>query len=246
MATIERVYKCKDAEMVIAISVITENASVSAVKTFLISKKPIWADPFFPNLKTKIDLAVQTYLGADNAKALRLATQALLSIEANAFHDLANFKLGIEVDYVADKKRLKEILLQLGFTTYNTKAKQGNQESLIALLFQFKTNMTNTLQTELTTKGSSGTLITAIIAYANTLKAADVSQETFKGTRKTATAAAINEFNSCYTLAIGVCKIARKYYKDQADIKDQFSFSKVLKALSSNAKNEPAPPVAPQ
>lgn len=102
---IERDYKYKDAEMLITISVIKESAIAPTVKAFLISKKPTWADPFFPNLKTKIDLAVQTYLGADNAKAIRLVTQALLAIEENALRDLANFKVGIEVDNVADKNR---------------------------------------------------------------------------------------------------------------------------------------------
>lgn len=79
MAAISRLYKGKDAEMLITTSVITENAITN--KTFLVSKRPLWADPFLPNLKAKIDAAVQTYLGIDNAKSLRLATQALLSIE---------------------------------------------------------------------------------------------------------------------------------------------------------------------
>lgn len=57
-----------------------------------------------------------------------------------------------------------ENLIELGFTTYNTKAKQGNQEGLIALLYQFKTNMTNTLQTELVSNGSNSALITVIIS----------------------------------------------------------------------------------
>lgn len=238
-----RAYKGKDAEMLITASVITESAIAN--KTFLVSKRANWADPFFPNLKTKIDLAVQTYLGADNAKSLRLSTQALLAIEKNAIKDLAEFKVGIEVDYASDKIRLKEILTQLGFVTYHAKARKGDQESLIALLFQFKTNMITTLQTEIVAKGTGVTLITNIIAYANTLKLADVTQEGFKGTRKTATAAAIKEFNSCYSLVIGICKLSAKYYKDQPDLKAQFSYSKVLKAMNNIGNTTPTPPVTP-
>ena len=73
MAEVTRAYKGKDAEMLITASVIAENAIAN--KIFLVSKRPLWADPFLPNLKAKIDLAVQTYLGADNAKSLRLSTQ---------------------------------------------------------------------------------------------------------------------------------------------------------------------------
>jgi hypothetical protein len=240
MAAISRLYKGKDAEMLITTSVITENAITN--KTFLVSKRPLWADPFLPNLKAKIDAAVQTYLGIDNAKSLRLATQALLSIEKNVLKDLAEFKVGIEVDFTSDKPRLKELLIQLGFTVYHKAAKKGDQEALINLLFQFKTNMITTLQTEITNKGTNPALITAIIAYANTLKNADVTQETFKGTRKTATATAIKEFNACYSLVIGICKISAKLYKYQPDLKVQFSYSKVLKALNNNS-NPPTPPV---
>ena len=242
MSDTARNYKGKDAEMLITASVITENAIAN--KAFLVSKRPLWADPFLPNLKAKIDLAVQTYLGADNAKSLRLSTQVLLGIEKNALKDLADFKIGIEVDFASDKPRLTEILTQLGFTLYHKTAKKGDQEALINLLFQYKTNMIPTLQTEITGKGTNPTLITGIIAYAGTLKSANITQETFKGTRKTATATAIKEFNACYTLAIGICKISAKYFKDQPDLKDQFSFSKVLKTLN-NTSNPTPTPVAP-
>lgn len=237
-----RAYKGKDAEMLITASVVTENAIAN--KTFLVSKRPLWADPFLPNLKAKIDLAVQTYLGADNAKTLRLSTQLLLGIEKNALKDLADFKIGIQVDFTSDKPRLTEILTQLGFTLYHATAKKGDQEALINLLYQFKTNMIPTLITEITAKGTNPALITNITTYAGTLKTANITQETFKGTRKTATAAAIKEFNACYTLAIGICKISAKYFKDQPDLKDQFSFSKVLKTLNNTAKPTP-PPVTP-
>ncbi len=242
MPAIIRDYKGKDAEMLIAISTITETAITN--KVLLISKRANWADPFFANLKIKIDTAVQTYLGADNAKSLRLSTQALLLIEKSAMKDLAEFKVGIEVDYSNDKPRMKEILTQLGFTAFLKKAQNKDQEALINLLYQFKTNMIVSLQTEIVAKGTSISLINNINAYANTLKSADVTQEGFKGTRKTATVAAIKEFNSCYSLVIGVCKLSTKYFRDQPDIKSQFSYSKVLKTLNV-VPSPPTPPVTP-
>ncbi len=242
MAETVRLYKGKDAEMLITASVITESAIAN--KTFLVTKRPLWVDPFLPNLKAKIDTAVQTFLGADNAKSLRLATQALLAIEKNALRDLAEFKVGIEVDFTTDKPRLKEILTQLGFVAFHKSAKNGDQEALINLLFQFKTNMITTLQTEIVNKGTNPALITTIIGYANALKSANVTQETFKGTRKTATATAIKEFNACYSLVIGICKISAKLFKDQPDMKVQFSYSKVLKALN-NTSSVTTPPVTP-
>jgi hypothetical protein len=237
-----RLYKGKDAEMLIAISTIIESAIAN--KTFLVSKRPTWVDPFFQNLKTKIDLAVQNYLGADNAKMLRLSTAALFSIEFAALRDLADVKTQVQVDFRNDKPRLKEILNQLGFTTYHKKAQSKDQEALIGLLFQFKTNMISTLQTEITDKGTNLALITAIIGYAATLKNADVTQEGFKGTRKAATAAAIKEFNSCYDAVIGICKISAKQYKGQPEKLSLFSYTKVLKAMN-NSPESPPPTVTP-
>lgn len=241
MADTQRLYKGKDVEMLITASVIIENAITN--KTFLISKRPTWEDPYFAGIKTAIDTTVQTHLGADNAKALRIATQALLSIEKNSLTDLAEFKVGIQVDYASDKPQLAELINQLGFKSYHNTARKGDQEALINLLFQFKTNMTPNLQNEVTAKGSNQDQITTIIGYADTLKNANITQETFKGTRKTATATAIQEFNTIYTQIIGICKISAKYFKDQPDLKDQFSFSKVQKAL--NNSNPTTPPVTP-
>lgn len=238
-----RDYKGKDAEMLITASIIIESAITN--KTFLISKRANWADPFLPNLKAKIDLAIQTHLGTYNAKSLRLSTQVLLSIEKNALNDLAEFKVGIEVDYSTDKIRLNEILNQLGFVTYHKQARKNDQESLIALLYQFKTNMIQVLQTEIVAKGTGLSLITNIINYANALKLADITQESFKGTRKTATAIAIKEFNSCYTAVIGICKLSATYYKEQPDLKVQFSYSKVLKAMNNATNKISVPPVKP-
>ena len=149
-----------------------------------LQKRSTWADPFFTNLKTRIDTAVQTFLGVDSAKNLRQATQVVIGLQKNAILDLAEFKIQVVEDFKSDKIRRDEILNQLGFTSYHKGAQKGDQEALINLLFQFKTNMVAALKTEITAKGTAATLIDRIITYANTLKNADVTQETFKGTRK--------------------------------------------------------------
>ena len=46
-----RKYKTKDVDMVITIETIIDSAIAN--KTFLQSKRPAWADPFFDDIKTK-------------------------------------------------------------------------------------------------------------------------------------------------------------------------------------------------
>ena len=245
MATLQRNYKTKDVDMLVTASTIIESAIKN--KAFLVTKRTTWADPFFPNLKTRIDTAVQTFLGVDSAKNLRQATAVVIGLQKNAILDLAEFKIQVVEDFKSDKPRRDEILNQLGFTSYHKQAQKGDQEALINLLFQFKTNMVAALKTEITAKGTAATLIDRITGYATTLKNADVTQETFKGTRKELTEASLKEFNEIYDAVISICKISTKFFKDKPALKDQFSFNKVAKVLNkTNAqiKTPPPPPTA--
>ena len=188
MTTPQRNYSTKDVDMLVTASTIVENAIAN--KEFLQSKRSAWADPFFDDLKTQIDDAMQTHLGIDSAKDLRQATQTLTGIQKQALSNLAEVKVQITEDFKTDKTRRNEILNELGFIGYHQPARTGDQEALINLLFKFKTNLTTQLTTEISAKGTSAELLSAIAGYADTLKNADITQETFKGTRKTITAAA--------------------------------------------------------
>jgi len=239
MTTTQRNYKNKDVDMLVTASTIIESAIIN--KVFLQSKRSTWADPFFDDLKAKIEDVIQTYLGVDSAKDLRQATIVLTDIQKQAIKDLAEAKIQITEDFKSDKIRRDEILNQLGFTTYHKDAQKGDQEALINLLFQFKLNLTTALKTEISTKGTPATLLDTIAGYADTLKNADVNQESFKGTRKTITATSLKEFNDIYDQVISICKISSKFYKDQPALKDQFSYSKVAKVLNAKAKTTPPP-----
>lgn len=234
MAPTTRIYKVKDVDMLVTSSTITETAIRN--KDFLQTKRSTWADPYFEDFKNRINTATQTHLGVDSAKDLRQATQSITLIQNQSLQNLAELKVQITEDFKSDKPRRDEILKQLGFTEFHKNSQNGDQEALIQLLFQFKKNLTAGLQDEIVTKGTAKAVLDTITGYADTLKNANVSQESFKGMRKTITAAAINEFNAIYDQVISICKIAAKFFKDKADMKDQFSFSKVSKTLNTQPK----------
>mgnify|MGYP001618603559 FL=1 len=131
MATpsLKRTYTGKDVDMLTACATIIEQAIIH--KTFLISKRANWADPFLPNLKTRIATAFSDFLGIDNAEQLREATQTLSGIQTNALRDLAEFKVQITEDFKSNKKRRDEILNKLGFTAHHKDAQGKDQEALI-------------------------------------------------------------------------------------------------------------------
>ena len=233
--TVTRKYKTKDVEMLTASATIIENAIAN--KVFLQSKRSTWADPFFDNLKTQIQTTTENYLGKDAAQQMRQATQTVLGIQSQALNDLAEFKVQINQDFKNTPIQRTEILNQLGFTTYHKSAQKGDQEGLVNLLFQFKTNLTPTLNTEIVTKGTSQTTLDNIVSYANTLKDANITQETFKGTRKEITDEAINAFNLIYEQVISIAKIASNFYKTEKTKQQLFSFSKVTANLNSQSTN---------
>lgn len=238
--TLKRAYKGKDVDMLTACGTIIDQAIIH--KTFLVSKRSNWADPFLPDLKTRINNAFPDFLGIDNAEQLREATQTLSGIQTNALRDLAEFKVQITEDFKSNKKRRDEILNKLGFTAHHKNAQGKDQEALIELLLQFKKNMTTALQTEITNAGMSASLITAIIGYATVLKNSNIAQETMKGSRKVISHAGVKEFNIIYNAVISVGRISSNFFKTDKAIQDKFSYAKILSNLNQTKSDKPVPP----
>jgi hypothetical protein len=231
MSTPERKYRGKDVDMLIASSTLLENAIAN--KTFLQTKRSNWTDAFFTNIQTQINTALEEHLGIDSAKNLRGATQILQSIQKQSLTDLAEVKTQIIEDFKKETIKQTEILTQLGFNTYHKEAQNGDQEALVQLLYKFKTNLTATLKEEIVAKGTAPIILDQITTYADTLKNADINQETFKGTRKEITTEAINFFNGIYDDVISIAKISAKFFKAEPVKRDLFSFSKINKTLSA-------------
>lgn len=245
MANAKRNYKAKDVEMLTVARTIVETAQ--AHLTELVVNRPTWANPYFPNIKARIDNAFTNFLGIDPKRDQRTATAAVIAIFTPAKKDLALFKTEIEADFKNNKPRRDELLNLLGFKSYLKQVQKGDQEALINLLYQFKTNMTTAIQTEIVNAGTSATFITTIKGYADTLKNANITQETFKSSTKDVSAAGVKEFNEIYDQIIGVAKISAKRYVDNPTLKVQFSFSKLVKQLNSRGagQSETVPPVVP-
>ncbi len=228
---VKRSYSGKDVEMLIATDTIMDSAI--AHQEFLESKRTIWKDPFFKDIKTEIETAIQRHLGQDNARDLRAATIAVNRIQTPALFDLAEFKIQIESDFKNDTTQKNEILTTLGFKSYNADAKRKDQEALINLLFQFRTNATPELIEIVTNKGTAPEIFDKITSYADELKNANVLQEGKKGSRKEVTQEAIIDFNNVYNKVIAVAKIAANFFKENQAVKEQFSYAKVKNNLNN-------------
>lgn len=229
-----RNYNYKDVDMLMASKTIAESFKTNIPE--LSTTRTVWTEEYAADLVTRIDNAIETYLGVDSKKDLRNATAALVSIQTPARRDLSYFKTQIDEDFKKESSQKKEILKTLGFTQYLRSVQKGNQESLIQLLYQFKTNMNDSLRQDITAKGMSPALIDNIIGYADVFIAANVTQETFKGSTKEITQEVIDVFNKIYNEIIGICKIAAVYYQYEPLKKEQFTFTKAIANLGATAK----------
>jgi len=230
---IKRAYRGSNADMLTVCSTIMENAE--AHKAELIAKRSKWADPFFTTVRARIDSAFPNILGVDSAKKLREKTAQVNTIMKNANSDLSLFKVQLETDFKPNKPRLNEIMTQLGFQQHYSAAKKNNQSDMVELLYKFKTNMSPELQSEISDAGTDTGLITGILAYAEDFSKANVNQESLKGGRKELTMENLAELNAIYNQVIGIARIARSIFKDSYPIRDQFSYSKILKAVAPQA-----------
>ena len=165
--------------MLITLATIIDNAIANL--PFLVTKRSIWANPFLPNLHTRINTVIQTYLGVDTAKDLRAATKALEAIQKQALTILGEINTQISADFKKLPERRDEILNTLGFKAhYQDAYKNKSQIALINLLYSIKQNLTASLKTEITTKGTEASSLEAVIGFADALKNANVTQKPIK------------------------------------------------------------------
>ena len=228
----KRNYKGKDVDMLTACATIVENAI--ACKDHLSAKRQVWSGDYFQNLKDRISGAFNNYLGIDATFGQRSATQAVLQLQAIALDDLAGFKIQLQQDFKHNHPRLTEILRHLGFTAHYNRALKRDQEALIQLLYQFRTNATPEIRTEITGAGIDSQYFDRISEYADHLATANITQETHKGSKKIITEESINEFNAIYDEVISITKIAHHFYKGNPNKQALFSYSKIYRTINAH------------
>lgn len=237
---LNRNYNFKDVDMLMAAKTVTESFKANIGELSVIRTN--WNEEYANQIDGKIDDAIENYLGVDKKKELRSATSKLSAIQMPALRDVSFLKTQLEVDFSADKTKLKEILKQLGFNDYLKQAQKKDQEALIQLLFKIKSNLTDSMRSEIISKGLSSELLDRIIGYAGQLKDANVSQETFKEVTKETSGEIAEIFNRIYDEVIGICKIASNYYAYDELKKELFTFSKVVSNMNAAKRisNQPS------
>jgi hypothetical protein len=230
----QRTYSYKDVTMLVACQTIVEN--FKAHKEEIIAVRSVWADSFISTFETRINKAITNYLGLDPKQELKAASLAVSQLQEAALKDLSFLKVQLEVDFAGDKVRQASLLDGLGYYSYWVTARGKNQQALIQLLYQYRNGLSKAVKAELLAKGINEALLNRISSYADTLRKANVTQETLKGSSREITEAGTLEFNAIYEQAMTICKICAKIFADNPQVKDKFIFSKIAKSISPSRK----------
>lgn len=236
----QRTYSYKDVDMLLACQTVAEN--FKAHQSEIVALRSAWADPFIADYQTRLNNAIQTYLGLDPRKDLKVATQTVVQLQEGAIKELSFLKVQLEADFTADKARLQTLLNALGFQSYWKAVQRKDQQSLIQLLYQYRNGLTDGIKKELLAKGIQKELVNRISGYADSLRNANVSQETLKGSSKEITEAGTVAFNVLYEQAIAICKICARLFADNPQVKDKFVFSGLVKKMGATKRETVAQP----
>jgi hypothetical protein len=227
-----RNYPCKDVEMLSAAQTITQNLLDNIGELSVLRMD--WTPEYVNSLLEKINKANQDFLGQDRQKALRDASSELHALQTPALRDLSMLKVQIEVGF---KDQSANILKNLGYNRFYAPAAKGKQEKLVELLFAAKKGLSAKLKALIVEKGIKEEVLDRIITYADQMNSANVTQELMKSRRSGLTSEARESYNEIYEEIVGVCKIASRFYRDNPLKRNLFSFSRIVRNLSSGAKS---------
>lgn len=230
-----RVFTGGDAAMLTSLTILMGVVMQPSIKTFLLSKRSNWKDPYFKTLNDAINAAFKDVLGIDKKGGQGKVSKDLYDAMEAVIPKLRSFKTQVEVDF-DDDNREAEILSSLGFDLWK-KVINDNQQALTELLAQFTKNMTADLQDEIVDAGTNLSYISDIKSYADIIKNKNVAQELSKKDKKTVNDGGVLQLNKVYKDVMKVVKIATGLYEELHDkaMVEKLSYTKTLNTLSASA-----------
>lgn len=224
-------FNCKPLSMLVASLTVADH--FEAEKVTFVTEDPRFADPFVGEFRNLVNGVLQVNYGINTHGSLKQKTQALNELGTEAHADLKMVKTQIERGFRTVPAKVQSVLDQLGFTTYWSKATNNNQAILTSMLLAFRNNLNPELMVELLQNGVNPSRINRILATADILTQANITQETLKGTAKLNTEKTALVLNDIYDRTMDICTIGQELFQKNKLKKELFVFSKLVKQQSA-------------
>ncbi len=227
-----RKYPYSDVVMLTASQTIAES-----FRNYITELEPVrsnWSEEYADKLKQRIKTIITNDLGLKPAESLHEASTEVNKLIMNALRDLSLLKSQIKSDFRRETEKRDRLLRSLGLNVSFAIINHLSQEELVHLLVELKENMSDSLQEEIMSKGIGAGLIDSLIAAANALNAANLVQENLKVTTKVENKDIAELFNNIYFEIMGICAVAKRYYRFEPLKKEQFTFSRIIANLGGS------------
>lgn len=224
-----RKYSFKDKDML--------NATLKVMNYFEEMKEQLfrlrtnWNDEFIAEVK---EVTNNLLYGLELKKELKGASKIVKDLHPKAQLDITFLKTQLDVDF--QRKRRNEILEILGFKKWLKNLKLQEAKALVYFLFEYRENLTPELRQEIIEKGTTPELLDDIAKYAEELEKQDIIPDIYSNSSTRLGKNEFEELNDLYQKIVGVCKIVAHFHKDQKDIKDKFTFVKVVNGIIAEQK----------
>ena len=235
-----RKYNTSDVNMLTAGKVIIQSA-FRRIITINITRPDMDAN-YFNTLDLRIDNAFTNILGLDPYKFLRLLTQE----EGDKFNELLDLLITFHKQMIrgfrTEKGELKSIFTLLGFNEFwKNVSRLKNQNQMVELLRQFDKNMSLQLETQIYEHKIQPNIISTIRADIQPFIDVNIAQEAAKPVVHELTSSEVIEFNEIYNTIIDISVICWDIFKKDIILRNEFSFSKVVKSMGNYHPRKPKP-----
>lgn len=220
-------YKYEHIDMLLAAAIVVQSFK-EYIREFSYIRTN-WTPEFADSLSQRIATGMKNYLGVEYPDALQKTIKKIMEVMPTTRRYLAFIRW--QISEIFTREEADSILNYLGYDLYFDDAEEYDQESLIQLLFSFKSGMNDGLRSLLSGQGINPPLIDRIIEHASMFQKVTRMQKQIKEACTRPPKEAPLEFQQIYREVRLICQTGATFYQDEPAKRELFIFVKIVHSL---------------
>lgn len=232
----ERLYPYSDAMMLVAGKVVAHSLRLNVNE--LSEIRAGWNRVYATDLDSRLDILLSNVLHFPAAKANAFAHFNMFLMMQKAASDLYNLKIQLDVDYMHSPEKLNEYYQLFGISNSQGDFTFLSEEGLLRILERVEKNLEGCILYEFKKNGISDTLINRIKAYAAKFRLIVPIKDMVQNHTKDLVDLEIDLLNAIYDELIGICIIARGFYRKSLKKQQLFMFPEIVLHLEGQQPHD--------
>ena len=224
-----RLYKLSDSAFLNGGLLVLE--AFSPVKADFLEVRGDFADPFYANLKKRIEDAMKVNLANTSNQGPKASTPDLKAAFEASKEQVAKLKNTLESKYKADPAKKAKYLADLGLDMHYADFYADKSSAATELYEKMNSALAGPLKAELLAEGFAAPLFDKALTLLQPIAGLNLSQEGEKQAGKGVTDENITEFNAIYQVVIDICDQGKALFVKNPAVLDKFVWDKVVRFL---------------